>query len=99
MQNIETWWGERPNLYGTKMYQFQQRLKHIKLQLKKWNKEVFGNIFEEKNRLETEMETIQRLTSLGISIEEINERENQIRMELDKQKLQEEVLWKQKSRI
>jgi hypothetical protein len=53
MPNIETWWGEWPNLYGTKMYQFQQRLKHIKLQLKKWNKEVFGNIFEEKNRLES----------------------------------------------
>jgi hypothetical protein len=40
--NIETWWGEMPNLYGTKMFQFQQRLKHVKLQLKKWNKEVFG---------------------------------------------------------
>jgi len=50
--NIESWWGELPNLYGKKMFQFQQRLKHVKLQLNKWNKEVFGNIFEEKNRLE-----------------------------------------------
>jgi hypothetical protein len=63
MQNIETWWVENPNLYGTKMYQFQQKLKHIKLKIKKWNKEVFGNIFEEKKRLETEMATIQLETT------------------------------------
>jgi hypothetical protein len=25
MQNIESWWFELPNLYGTKMFQFQQR--------------------------------------------------------------------------
>jgi hypothetical protein len=38
MQNIKGWWGENQKLYGTKMFQFQQRLKHIKISLKKWNK-------------------------------------------------------------
>jgi hypothetical protein len=73
LPNIESWWGEPPNLYRTKMFQFQKRLKKVKLQLKKWNKEVFGNIFEEKNQLESEMETIQRLASSRNFSEEIKE--------------------------
>jgi hypothetical protein len=35
------------------MYRFQQRLKNFKLHFKNWNKNVFGNIFQEKITLET----------------------------------------------
>jgi hypothetical protein len=65
MQNIEKWWSKKPDLYGTKMYQFQQRLKHVKLRIKIWNKEVFGNIFEEKRRLESDMASIQTKVIIG----------------------------------
>jgi hypothetical protein len=65
MQNIETWWFENPNLYGTKMYQFQHKLKHIKFQIKNWNKEVFGNIFEENKWMEKEMLAIQLEATTG----------------------------------
>jgi hypothetical protein len=41
IQNVTEWWKEKQYLYGTKMYQFHQRLKHTKNCLKKWNKEVF----------------------------------------------------------
>jgi hypothetical protein len=48
MQKVKEWWGETQEVYGKKMYQFHQRLKHIKMRLKKWNQEVFGNIQEAK---------------------------------------------------
>jgi hypothetical protein len=44
---------------GTKMYFFQQKLKHFKQQVCKWNKEVFGNIFQERKSLEQKLENLQ----------------------------------------
>ena len=38
------------------MYQFQQKLKLLKDNIKKWNKEYFGNIFQEKQVLECKMQ-------------------------------------------
>lgn len=40
------------------MYRFQQRLKTLKEKIKTWNKEEFGNIFEDKNRLEAQLKEI-----------------------------------------
>jgi hypothetical protein len=56
---LALWWGDLKDLHGTKMFQFQQRLKNICMCLRKWNKEVFNNIFKEKKKLEHEMEEIQ----------------------------------------
>jgi len=38
--------------HDTKMYILQQRIKHIKIKLKGWNKKKFGNIFKAKKELE-----------------------------------------------
>jgi len=43
------------------MYQFQQKLKFIKEKVKQWNKESFGNIFQEKRTLEKAIEDIQAI--------------------------------------
>jgi len=55
-----TWWANAEILHGTKMYRFQQRLKHFKQQLRYWNKNVIGNIFQEKKALEQQLEEIHR---------------------------------------
>ena len=44
-------------LGGTRMYNFHQKFKALKANIRMWNKEEFGNIFEDKRRL------IQKLTS------------------------------------
>jgi len=70
MKKISECWQENQNLYDTKMYQFQHKLKHIKSCLKKWNKEVFGNIQEEKRKLEVEMEHVQgQIIQVGFSLD------------------------------
>ena len=44
---------------GTHMYYFQQKLKHLKQCIKQWNKELFGNIFQAQQDLETQVREIQ----------------------------------------
>ena len=43
---------------GTTMYYFQQKLKTQKATIRTQNKEEFGNIFEDKKRLTSELELL-----------------------------------------
>ena len=53
------WWKGFEEPVGSRMYAFQKKLKYIKDNLKKWNKESFGNIMEEKLWLEAQIGEIQ----------------------------------------
>ena len=55
---MKEWWRNCPPTDGSPMYIFQQKLKYIKERIKKWNKDSFGNIMEEKVRLEQWIEEI-----------------------------------------
>ena len=48
------------DLGGIRMYSFQHKLKALKAKICTWNKEDFGNIFEDKKRIVQEMTTIQQ---------------------------------------
>ena len=56
---MKEWWESCLAIEGSCMFVFQQKLKHIKECLKKWNRESFGNIFQEKKHLEQQIEEIQ----------------------------------------
>jgi len=45
---------------GAKMFQLQQKLKHLKQALKSWNRTQFGNIFENQKELEQQMTSLQQ---------------------------------------
>jgi len=40
------------------MYQFQQKLKNLKKNIKQWNQLTFGNIFQAQNALDQEMKRL-----------------------------------------
>ena len=42
------------------MFHFQQKLKALKAKNRKWNREEFGNIFEDKKQLLLELDLINR---------------------------------------
>ena len=74
-------------------------MKALKSKIKKWNKEEFGNIFREINKLET---CLQEIQSIGINecySLALLEEEQLVEKQLDEQEKQEELLWLQKSRI
>jgi len=53
MGKMKQWWTYSPIRIGNKMYTFQQKLKHIKEEIKKWNGETFGNIITNKKTWNT----------------------------------------------
>ena len=48
MEKMKQWCTYSPIRTRNKMYTFQQKLKHIKEEIKKWNRETFGNIITVK---------------------------------------------------
>lgn len=77
------------------MYKFNLKLKHLKLCLKKWNRETFGNIFNAQEDLYKAMgELRQEISSTG-HIERTLEQEKVIHNQLEERRKQEEIYWKQ----
>ena len=56
---MRDWWKGIESKQGTCMYKFQQKLKTLKIRIKQWNKESFGNIFQEKKWLDLSIQEVQ----------------------------------------
>jgi hypothetical protein len=93
------WWRESTIQHGSKMYRFQQKLKNFKKCLKIWNKQTFRNIFEAQQHLNEQMRILQiQIRDQGIT-EELRMQEAMISQKLGERRAQEEILWRQKSRV
>lgn len=67
------------------MYRFQQRLKFINQKIKKkWNKQSFGNIFQEKLSLESQMEKVQQSIISQGDTSQLKEQESNLLHQLQK---------------
>eukprot|EP00253_Pinus_taeda_P003074 PITA_03074 len=97
--NIGKWWLEDMPIQGTKMFLLQQRLKHIKLRLEEWNKNEFGNIFNAKREVEQKLQKINQILIKEGFTKERKMQANSLQQEWDKRCQQEEIFWKQKSRV
>ena len=96
---ITSTWKKFVSPEGSEMYKFQQKLKHLKGQIKLWNHSTFGNIFQAQRQLHQEMATLQQKIILEGYTDQHLEKEQQLRMQMEERAKQEEILWKQKSRI
>jgi len=95
---ITTWWKDSEDPGDHSMYSFQQRLKLLKIKLKEWNKNHFGNIFQEKARLERRLEEIQQKGMQEGFSEGLLKEEEAILNSIAQRETQEEIFWKEKSR-
>ena len=84
---------------GTCMSRFQQKLKHLKGAIKKWNHTSFGNIFRAQAKLNEEMKNIQQTIINAGRTEELTKLEQITESKIIERDKQEEILWRQKSRI
>eukprot|EP00253_Pinus_taeda_P019280 PITA_19280 len=81
------------------MYILHKRLKHIKLRLKEWSKKDFGNIFEEKKVVENKRKVLnQALIKEGFD-KGISHQADKHFQEWENLCKQEEIFWRQKSRV
>ncbi|XP_057871955.1 uncharacterized protein LOC131078305 [Cryptomeria japonica] len=97
LRNIQKWWKDSV-FEGSKMYCLVSKLKEIKHKLLEWNKKKFKNIFEEKSRIEKEMETMNNIVmQYGMTLETY-EAEKKLLCEYKGILAREEIHWKHKSR-
>ena len=94
---MEQWWQELDHTGGTKMYNFQQKLKALKAKIHTWNREDFRNIFEDKKILIRYIDLIQQEGMESWWDTELKEKEKYLLSQPDARERQEEFIWKQKS--
>ena len=76
-----------------------ERLKYIKLGLKEWNKNEFGNIFKAKREVEQKLQEINQILIIDGFTEERKMKADSLQKEWDNRCQQEEIFWRQKSRV
>eukprot|EP00253_Pinus_taeda_P030654 PITA_30654 len=96
---ITTTWQNSNPTEQSKMARFQKKLKFLKGEIKKWNTKNFGNIFKEKESILQDLKSIQQRLILEGRTEELAHKEQELESKLQEREQQEEVLWRQKSRI
>ena len=77
---------------GTRMYNFQQKLKALKAKIHRWNREDFRNIFEDKKILIQDLDQIQKEGMETGWDSELKEKERDLLSQLDARERQEEIL-------
>jgi hypothetical protein len=96
-ERVKEWW-DSYIFYGTPSYIMACKLKALKVDLKKWNEEVFRNVGVKKNKLMFELEELDAVADLRQLTGEESQKKAQIVVDLECTSLLEEISWRQKSR-
>ncbi|XP_057846007.1 uncharacterized protein LOC131055558 [Cryptomeria japonica] len=93
---IKKWWAI--DVKDTAMYRMAKKLRNVKDNIKKWNKEVFGDLFAAKTKTQLELKEMQdKIQTSGYNEVSIKE-ENEVFVKYHKIIRREEEFWKQRSR-
>jgi hypothetical protein len=94
---VQQWWNSY--LYnGSPSYILNQKLKSLKVDLRRWNKEIFGDVNLRKNDLQAQIQDLDLVEETRpLSAEEGVTKEN-LKAEFEKLLLLEEIQWRQTSR-
>ena len=76
------------------MYCFQQKIRALKAKIRTWNKEDFGNIFEDKKRMISDIELINRKGMEDGWDEDMKAREKDLLCQLEARERQKGIFWK-----
>ncbi len=94
---VKGWW-ESYQYEGTPSFILAKKLKALKLDLKKWNEEVFGNVGYKRQQLMIQLDQLDVIAEdRPLSVEENLIRER-LRADIERNALLEEISWRQKSR-
>ena len=94
---ITDWW-QSFEFRGTHNYVLMEKMRALKVKLKAWNKEVFGNVEEQKKSVLKKVALLDDIESQR----PLSDGERQDRLgameDFKKRAIMEEILWRQKSR-
>ena len=97
LEKVGSWWTSY-QVDGSSSYILAKKLKSLKMNLKKWNEEEFGNVSIKKTRLFQELQSLDSIEEVRVLTEEERLTHTRTKMELEKTILLEEISWRQKSR-
>jgi hypothetical protein len=97
MDKVRGWW-DSYDFHGSPSFVLTNKLKALKMDLKKWNKEEFGCVVERINSLVASIKVLEEVEeSRVLNGAERGQKERAVE-ELEKTLLLEEISWRQKSR-
>jgi hypothetical protein len=98
VDKVRDWWGSF-SFDGTPSFVLAKKLQALKGKIKEWNSEVFGDVGVRNKAWAAEVQLLDSIEeSRGLSEEE-KERRSKLVADLEGSLLQEEICWRQKSRI
>ena len=97
VDKVRSWW-EAYTFRGSPSFRIASKLQVLKLDLKKWNEEEFGNVESRMCKLWKDLNDLDLIADCRpLTDEEILEKD-WLRTELEKVTLMEEICWRQKSK-
>jgi hypothetical protein len=97
VEQVQRWW-ESYDFQGLPSFVLANKLKTLKVDLKKWNAEVFGDVGKKKKELLEGIKELECFEEARGLVEEERVRKSDMVKELEKTLLFEEDLWRKKSR-
>jgi hypothetical protein len=94
---VRGWW-DSYQFDGSPSFILAKKLKALKMDLKKWNEEVFGHVGHKRNQLMAQLNQLDVLVEDRPLSEEEQLRKESIKAEIKRNALLEEICWRQKSR-
>jgi hypothetical protein len=91
---VKQWW-DSYSFQGSPSFVLARKLKALKLDLKKWNEEVFGNVERNKRKLIEDLQAFDVIEESRALGEEELLRKVEVVRDLEKCSLMEEVSWRQ----
>jgi hypothetical protein len=98
VDKVRSWWSSFSFL-GSPSFILAKKLRALKGEIKRWNREVFGNVGARNKAWAVEVEELDRLGEVRRLTEEEKERRRVLVADLEASLLQEEISWRQKSRV
>jgi hypothetical protein len=96
--NVRQWWGSY-EFQGSPSFVLASKLKVLKEDIKKWNKESFGDVHIKKLELMKELQLLESKENQGLFTRDDRVHRLNTQAELERTLLLDEVSWRQKSRI
>jgi hypothetical protein len=98
VDKVRVWWGSL-TFEGTPSFILAKKLQALKGKIKEWNSEVFGNVGARNRAWAEELKLLDSFEEIRGLSEEEKERKRRLVADLECSLLQEEICWRQKSRI
>jgi hypothetical protein len=98
VEKVRNWW-DSFQFFGAPSFVLAKKLKALKWEIKRWNLEEFGDVRERNKASCEELKALDRTEEGRQLSEDEKMRRRQISRELEATLFQEEISWRQKSRI